>query len=194
MCRECSLELPQPTRVCIGCAHASSGGRTCIVCRKTWSLDGVSAALAYEDTAKQLIHALKYHHLRESADMLGILLASTLRTYEFHAVTAVPVATTHLRRRGYNQAELIGRRVAKELALPYRRLLWRGRNVHQVGKTRAQRLAQMEGVFGTRGSNAGGRILIVDDVATTGATLNACAAALKASGADVAWGAAAVQD
>lgn len=126
--------------------------------------------------------------------ILGILLSEHVPRDTFDVVVAVPVATPRLRQRGYNQAEVIARQVSKELRVPYRQALWRARTTQQVGKTRSERLAGVEGVFGTRGNLRGKSVLLVDDVVTTGATLNACATALRVAGAAATWGAVAGRD
>ena len=104
-------------------------------------------------------------------------------------VVPVPLHWTRRWRRGYNPAALLARGVARELALPIlpRALVRRRRGRHQVGLGRRDRLAALAGVFAARPSAArhlrGRSILLVDDVVTTGATLEACAAALRAAGA-----------
>ena len=165
-----------------------------MVCRDTTPLAGLTAASTYAGTPKQLIHALKYHHQRDAGAVLGIMIAARIPPECFDAVAAVPVATSRLRQRGYNQAELIARQAASDLQLPYRRLLWRSRSTQQVGKSRAERLATIEGVFGVRGNVKGKGILLIDDVCTTGATLNACAMALLVAGAGYVWAAVAAKD
>jgi ComF family protein len=152
-------------------------------------------ASSYAGSVRQLIHRLKYQHQREAANPLAAALTPLLRVgpLGLDVVTSVPIATTRLRQRGYNQSELIARQVAHNLGLPYRPLLRRRYNTQQVGKTRAQRLANVEELF-VASRPQSGCILVVDDVLTTGATVNACAAALQAAGAMVVWGAAAARD
>jgi ComF family protein len=150
-------------------------------------------ASVYEGPVRQLIHLLKYHQQRDAAMALADTLVPLLDPTAFDVVSSVPVATGRLRQRGYNQSELIARAVARQLQLPYRPLLRRLRNTQQVGKSRHQRLQQVSGLFTAR-SHPPPRILVVDDVLTTGATLNACAIALQAAGAREVWGAVAARD
>ena len=104
-------------------------------------------------------------------------------------VVPVPLHWTRRWRRGYNPAALLAHGVARELALPIlpRALVRRRRGRHQVGLGRRDRLAALTGVFAARPSAArhlrGRSILLVDDVVTTGATMEACATALRTAGA-----------
>jgi ComF family protein len=102
-------------------------------------------------------------------------------------VTAVPMAGRRRRRRGYNQAEALARALAARLALPYEgRLLSRVRNVPQQARQPdlAARRANVSGAFRAKAEQVAGRsVIVVDDVTTSGATLNACAQALRQAGA-----------
>jgi ComF family protein len=194
LCQQCVLALALPrAEVCFWCGRVSADSRTCSSCRQFTALAGIKAAASYEGSVRELIRRLKYHHQRDAATVLAATIAPLFPKRSFDMVTSVPIATTRLRRRGYNQSELIAREVARSLALPYHPLLRRLRNTQQVGKTRAQRLSQVDGVFVARRPQSG-RILVVDDVLTTGATLNACAIALQVAGAAEVWGAAAARD
>ncbi len=122
------------------------------------------------------------------------LLLPHLERSRFDIVTSVPIVNRRRRQRGYNQAELIARHVARGLTLPYRRLLVRVRTTQQIGKSREERLVHVGGAFVAKGNVVGQRILICDDVITTSATLNECARVLCDAGAASVWGAAAARD
>lgn len=194
VCARCANDLtsPQPT-MCFWCGTPSPKGRTCQRCKSVIALDGLVVASHYDGPARELIGLLKYHHQRDAAGALAGTLTPLLDPAAFDVVTSVPVATSRLRQRGYNQSELIAKAVARSLALPCRPLLRRLRNTQQVGKSRQQRLSQVGGVFVARGTPPL-RVLVIDDVLTTGATLNACAVALRQAGAFEVWGAVTARD
>ena len=107
------------------------------------------------------------------------------------AVVPVPLHPKRLRERGYNQAELLAREVAKTLDLPMEaNAVERVSHGPPQARSRAleERGASVQGAFEARARVDGRRILLVDDVCTTGATLDACAQALKAGGAACVWG------
>jgi len=96
-----------------------------------------------------------------------------------------------LRQRGYNQSELLPKAASQASGIPLEtRLMTRTRNTSpQVeSQSRDQRRANVEGSFKCRSSVAGASVILIDDVATTGSTLSACAAVLKAAGAESVWG------
>lgn len=176
---------------CYSCDSPSMGGATCARCLEASSLLGVVVAGRYTGHLQQLIGQLKYHGQQSLAARLGQLLVAQLSSDQFDLVTSVPAASSRLLRRGYNQAELLARVAANGLGLPYVDLLTRTGDMRQVGHTRAERLSQAALAYRTRGSRlaSGARVLVVDDVVTTGATLSACASRLQEAGADQVWGA-----
>ena len=148
----------------------------------------------YGGALRELVHLLKYDSMIPLAKPLGERLASVAENpawrEEFascQAVAAVPLDPVRLRSRGYNQAELLARVVARLLGLPLlpARAFRRVRSTAtQAGLTRPQRRENVRGAFEAQSAAVKDRrILLVDDVMTTGATLDSCAAALRAAGA-----------
>lgn len=147
---------------------------------------------AYEGSLREILHLFKYRGMRPLAAPLATRIAAVLErewtTAEFDAIVAVPLAAARRRERGYNQAELLARELARRRGLPLlEEVCVRARPTQpQTGLTRAQRLENMRGAFapGPRAALLSGRrILLVDDVLTTGATLSVCAHVLKKAGA-----------
>ncbi|HEY6736878.1 MAG TPA: phosphoribosyltransferase family protein [Candidatus Saccharimonadia bacterium] len=169
---------------------ASVGGRACDACASQFTLRGVRVAARYERGLREAILALKFRRLRGVVEVAAGLVTPLVSAGEFELVTSVPIAPARYRERGYNQSELIARRVARRLELPYRTLLGRQGAVHQLGLGRADRLARVQGEFYGARRLAGQRVLVVDDVVTTAATLEECARVLMAAGAGEVWGAA----
>jgi ComF family protein len=135
--------------------------------------------------AKELVWRLKFSGARAAAQEIARLLAADMQLPADVVVVHAPTASSRLRRRGYDQAQLIARALARELGLPYLSILKRVGQQQQVGAGRQQRLAQLSEAF--RVSQPAvikdTHVLLVDDVLTTGATLEAAAKTLKTAGA-----------
>ncbi len=195
LCAGCATTITRKRPTCPRCNRISAGGRTCQVCRHHTKLAGAIVAAHYDDAAKGLIARLKYEQAAAAAEALVGLLSPLLPAGAFDIVTWVPGGPSHYRRRGYHQAELIARRLAAHAGLPATALLGRLETGSQVGLSRAERLRQVTGTFVTRSPNliTGQRVLVVDDVLTTGATLSEAAAVLKSAGAKSVWAAVAAK-
>jgi ComF family protein len=185
-CRSRTRRLEEPT--CRRCGVEVEHARSTCACRgRIRSLTRLRSAAAYEGPLEKALHRLKYEGRRPLAKPLALLLAERLAVEGLAAaaVAWVPLHRARLRRRGYNQAELLGRELARLCALPVVEGLERVRDTPpQVGLDRIRRRANVNGAFGWRGGELDRRpLLLVDDVATTGATLDACAAVLRAAGA-----------
>lgn len=146
----------------------------------------VAACFPYEKGFRRTLHRLKFQEERALARPLGTLMAEAASSLgeDFDGVTWVPMSPQKLRRRGYNQSELLAKAVAKELGLPAWDLLEQVRETDtQHNLTRAQRADNVRGAYGAKGAALGKRVLLVDDIVTTGATLRACAQGLYGAGA-----------
>jgi competence protein ComFC len=154
-------------------------------------LEGLSVGADYEGAVKELVLQLKFHRLKAATEAAaGLVLRCADEWPDVNLVTSVPVAAGRYRERGYNQSELLAREVARRLGLPYSTMLGRLTTAHQMGQDRRTRLEQVAGAFYGVRRLEGQRVLIVDDVVTTGATLSECAATLRAAGAGPVWAAA----
>lgn len=192
ICDSCLPRLATASAgTCVRCNRISAGGKTCVSCRNHIVIRGVSVASYYDGTVKELILRLKFHRDRSAARAAAELILTRInsKTMLFDVITAVPVSPNRFRERGYNQAELIAKEVSRNLNVPYRTLLGRNNGEHQLGKDRKTRMEQVKMVFYPQKSIGNDRILIIDDVVTTGATLDACSRVLKAAGAKNVWGA-----
>lgn len=145
----------------------------CDVCR---------SLLAYEGPARRLVAGLKYRNDRVALGWLADGMAGLLVPPPGTVVTWVPTTGVRRRRRGFDQAELLARAVARRWRLPCRQLLVRRAGPAQTGRSLSDRLAGV--ALAVRpGRRVPAAVVVVDDVTTTGATLRSAALALRAGGA-----------
>jgi ComF family protein len=156
----------------------------------TSPLAGIYAAGVYEATLKALITQFKFEHARAAHKPLAVFLAGALPHFANDwIVVAIPTIPAHIRQRSYDHAALLAGEVARIKGLRRANILARQHDTRQVGATRQQRAESARNAFWVRKDVAGKKLLVIDDVCTTGATLQSAAAALKAAGAAEVWGA-----
>ena len=207
ICEECLGSFPVlPARVCAICGSpalpattldqvASCGSdathsRTCLDCaERTYRFECARSYAAYRGVLVRAVVLLKFERIEPLATYFGDRVAATAKRDGLTGdlVVPVPLHRTRHRERGFNQAELIARVVARRLRLPFKPVLLT-RTKARPDKhilTNEERWRIVRGAFATRpGSQVDNkRVLLVDDVMTTGATLDACAAALLEAGA-----------
>ncbi|MEA2180530.1 MAG: hypothetical protein QOG77_3827 [Solirubrobacteraceae bacterium] len=183
VCASCRRALPwlHGPR-CPRCALPSDPGHACPAAGQAFS--AAFAPVAYEGVARELVAALKFSHARPLAGVMAAHVAAVLpRGIRGATLVAVPAHPARVRHRGYDQAQLLatalGRRLGTPIARPLRR---RGPALRQLGASRTERLAQGRVAVAVTGA-VPARVLLVDDVHTTGGTLDACARALLDGGA-----------
>src|SRR5918998_2720334 len=187
LCRACFEALPFVGRPFCGRCGAPTAFEVfgCDECRdKDFAFDGARAPLQYEGVGEELVHTLKYRgYLRVVEKVMAPLMAGVLGGGRFDAVVPVPLHRTRLARRGFNQAELMAGGVAGRIEAPVLdKLKVVRRTRDQVELSAHGRRANVAGAYAARGPVAG-KVLLVDDVSTTGATLSECAGVLRKAGA-----------
>lgn len=144
-------------------------------------LDRCVALLAYEGPAREVVAQLKYRNLRSPVGWLAVGVAGLVGADEVQVVTWAPTTPARRRQRGFDQAELLARRVARELRVPCRSLLTRSEGQAQTGRSSTERWQGPK--FRPHRRLDGLAVAIVDDVVTTGATFAAAGEALHRAGA-----------
>jgi len=197
LCWDCLSDTPKiEAPFCVCCGDPVAGtiqhDYTCFACsRKTPAFEFARSAVRYEGAVGEALRALKYNQaVWLAADLAALLFACVQAEYpggKFDCVSAVPLHPTRFRARGFNQSSLLAAELARRMELPYKeKAARRIRSTNtQTGLTAPQRAANVHAAFrsGLFAPLKRKRILLVDDVMTTGATVNACASALKKGGA-----------
>jgi ComF family protein len=169
-----------------GVCGSPSGCTPCPRCADhSSSITSVLAVAAFEGVAREAVHALKYEGKHAIAPMMGRLMARAAYELEANLVVATPLHAARRRERGYDQAALLARAIARELQLSsdVTRLKRVTRTKQQVRLGPEERRQNVSGAFQATRPLHGETVLLVDDVYTTGATIDAAAAALLEGGA-----------
>lgn len=199
-CPFCGAPLPQGERICAACKEKLPAvtGETCPRCGREieycscgglhFAFERCVAPFYYEDIVRKGIVNFKFYARQTSAAAYAFFAAKTVRQAyageRFDFVTCVPLTHKEYRKRGFNQSEIFARALARELSLPYRDSLLKPRDVRPQRKLSAkERWKNISGAFCAAKPLHGESVLLVDDIMTTGATLDACAGTLKAAGA-----------
>ena len=192
LCGDClAAARPLAGALCRRCAVPdSSPGGLCRRCRSSLSdLECIRAAFPYRAPVRELLHAFKYRGRRDAGRLLAGWMAGLHRRHPdlraAQAVVPVPLHPRRLSERGFNQAETLAAAVAAAARLPLAGGLKRVRKTAaQWGLSRRERSANLDGAFAWAGPRPARRVLLVDDVCTSGRTLECCARALREAGAE----------
>ncbi len=200
LCAPCVAALPTLTGPrCPTCAGSRPRGDVCPICASLGgqTLDSLTVAFAFDGGARRLVHRLKYERLSALAAPMGALMAvvpglderiaggPSLGSRSVDLIIPTPLHPRRRRDRGFNQSALLARAVGARhgVAVDVTTLARVRHTMPQVRtSSAAERGANVAGAFACHGPLEGLTVMLVDDVATTGATLRACAAALRAAG------------
>lgn len=179
-CAACGLPCPADETVCGACERELAAA-TPIVEPGPSGVDLAVAACAFDGVARAVAHGLKFGRRLALAEVAARAIARACPESELRgSVVPVPAAGWRWRWRGFDPAEEIALALARLARLPYRPCLRRGGGSRQVGRHRSERLADPPRVWAPGPVPA--EALLIDDVHTTGATLDACGEALRAGG------------
>jgi len=198
--------------ICVVCNRQAIGGITHKRCMTRYAIDGVFTGMEYKGAVKKLVYQFKYDpYISDLKNLLtDFLYESLIQKEEFvraieqlsnEAIVLVPIPLhpTRLRIRGYNQAEILAKELSKKLNISFVNVLQRVKNTRsQVTLKREERIKNIAGAFSIIPNLPDlpntPNIFLVDDVLTTGATLNEAANVLKRNGAKKVWGIALARD
>ena len=191
VCAACWAALPllDPETACEGCALPGAHPR-CRTCTSDPSpVARTVAVVRYEGVARRVVHALKFRGHDILASRCGLLMATAARSASLNeglsAVVPVPSTARRTRDRGYDPGALLADEVARRLRAPCRPLLFRARETPPQSRVPAvRRRENVRGAFEASPRARGARLLVVDDVMTTGATAFEAARTLREAGAD----------
>ncbi|QFY42501.1 ComF family protein [Candidatus Methylospira mobilis] len=191
LCQACENALPRNNPACARCGIAlpGTGIDICGICMKNPpAFDTTQAIFQYQDGIRFLIHHLKFHANYACARLLGQLMTDTLQIIgaKPDCLIPVPLHPARYRQRGFNQSLEIARTLSKQLSIPLA-----FDNCVRIRKTQSQaelhaneRRANLKGAFACKARLSCKRVAIIDDVVTTGTTVNELAGVLRKAGAE----------
>src|SRR3990167_6321823 len=186
LCRWCLPDAfdPVPSR-CYKCYKQTKDSLVCGSCKRSSRLKHVWVATEYNGLAKELVRKFKFQHAQAADALLAKAISKSLPFLPDYVIVPVPTASSRRRARGYDHTKLITKQLSCITGLPAARALTRLGQSRQVGSKRKQRQSQMIDAFNFVGpmSVKGKHVLLIDDIVTTGATLEEAAKTLKNSGA-----------
>ena len=208
LCLHCEKKIPQGylCKECFGkitfiypphCRYCSrsltlGASSTCRQCTgKIYPYQKLISATAYKEPMVSLIHFFKYKNCDYLAGFLASLMIRYLSKINFkashyHFITPVPLHPDKLKIRGYNQAKLLAKLLSNYFKIPFRDDIIIRTNIRpsQTKLLKEKRKKNVEGIFAAKEDLSGKRIILVDDIFTTGSTISACSDALRKKGAE----------
>lgn len=196
LCKTCTEKLePVEGLVCQRCGlPLKSGGAHCFNCRggkaAKYKCSYIRSALCFNEPSRALVHAFKYEKYVCAAKFFAPLMYKTFKAnppyFEAELIVPVPIHKSRLRKRGFNQALLLAEELSKYVNIPTEDILLRARRTKsQTALNRVERKENIKDAFALKeGAKVKGKaVILIDDVCTTGATLEECARVLKKAGA-----------
>lgn len=193
LCKDCFERLDFVDQICPMCGEGSPMGWTHPRCRSKWGMDGLIALYEYQEPiARAVVDGIKYGFNRE---LVGIVLKDMRfeTGIAFDLLVPVPLHFYRENWRGFNQAEELAKVLSSQMTVPLENILKRVRKTKQqvTMKTREERLMNVRGAFAVDPTSSrlrGARVLLVDDVFTSGADMRECTKVLKKAGVEIVWG------
>ncbi|HEU66000.1 MAG TPA: ComF family protein [Chloroflexi bacterium] len=196
LCPQCLGKLPRlSSPLCPNCGRPQADGIVCPSCwQRQTEIDGIRSLFRFDEVIREAIHQLKYRNLKAISPCLAELLADYLSSNPLpgEALVYVPLHPRRLRERGYNQCSLLARELGRRIDLPViEDCLTRVKQAQPQVRASGveERRRNVADAFVCRDDRVSGKqIILIDDVCTSGATLESCAVALKSKKATSVWG------
>lgn len=194
LCASCLDKLPViGDAVCLQCGREQAAEGFCQDCHNLTgeTLQSNRSLLRYNKWGKDLLSTFKYRGEERLADLYARLLAIAVHRYHlapsFDCIVPVPLHEQRLQERGFNQVDLLARRLGADMGIPVRALLLRAKRTAKLSQQtgRTARVESMEGAFSWAGERLGPakadsyKFLLLDDIYTTGSTLRSCAKTIR---------------
>lgn len=188
LCKMCYGKLAVISgKTCVRCGEiVDEDNLYCDECKnKTFAFSKNTSFCVYDDISAKIIHGFKYNSRKYYAEPIANMMNKNRFVFkDIDLITFVPIGTQRMNERGYNQAEEFAREISKMTEIPCESLLVKiKQETHQAGQTRKDRIKNIVGTIGFDSTQkdkvVGKRILVIDDVFTTGSTLNECAKVLS---------------
>ena len=186
ICQECIDQIDRLPAICYGCGKISRNFKPCPKCINRWRPQHVWIYTAYDGLAAELVKSLKFEQKRSAAKDIAQMINEALPYFaDEPLLTYVPTAPSRRRERGFDQAQLIAKELAKLRGWHLVTLLKRQAKVRQLGSKRNVRRVQLKNAFMPINKKLikTKHVLLIDDVVTTGATIETCAKILLKAGA-----------
>lgn len=197
LCPSCEQKIEYfKEEICYKCGKQSNNFKVCADCKEY--LDGVYILGSYKDKIlKKLIWDYKYNYIKDLSEVISSLFLKNFKNnlnINFSLVP-VPLYKKKLRVRGYNQSEVIAKEISRKTNIPYFNYIKRIKDTKpQMELSKILRIDNIFNAFEVTGDVGGKNIYLVDDVVTTGSTLEECSRVLKEAGANEVWALVLVRD
>ena len=185
-CREKLKSFRVPPQACERCLSPVERGKPCAFCRSKAmrSIERVYSPFVFGGSVRALIHAFKFSSCDEALPLLLTPMLESLKSRDFDCLTPVPLHPRRERQRGFNQCLLMCRALSEATGIPVKPFLTRTKYRRPQSRTPVRdRARSVQGAFTCPRPASGLRVLLVDDVRTTGSTAAACASVLLSAGA-----------
>lgn len=185
LCNGCKYYITdEPFMNCVSCMNPANG--LCTNCNKSY--EKVWCVGELDGFLKELIYDYKFKHSKEIAKDLADALVSRIGLLPKNIiVTNIPTLARHIRRRGYDHTKLIAQKLARVYGLKYQDTLSRISKTQQLGSSATKRWSQAKNAFEPKLVIEGAIYLLIDDIVTTGATIEHASKSLKKAGASQVW-------